>query len=113
MSDADDLEDIREQKRRELLEQAKQQQENTSPQPGGNDEDQVDALLKQYLTDDARKRLNTVKMAHPERAQAIKQQLVALIRQGRLNERLGEEKMKEILKEADDSDSTSFDIKRR
>jgi len=113
MSDADDIEDIREQKRKELLEQAQQQQEDVPQQSGGEGGDQTDALLKQYLTDDARKRLNTVEMAHPERAQAIKQQLVGLIRQGRLNERLDEEKMKQILKKADDSESNSFDIKRR
>lgn len=115
MSGSDDIEDIKEQKRRELIERAKQQQQQGDASRSGGDgtDPDTEAILKQWLTDDARKRLNTVQMAHPERGQAIERQLVGLARQGRLQERIDDEKMKQILQQADDSDSKSFDIKRR
>ena len=113
--DDERLEELREQKMQELREQAEGQ--------GGGDEAaqqaaqeqaeaQKEALLKQYLTDGARQRLNAVQMSKPEFAEQVEQQLVALAQSGRIQGRIDEEKMKSLLKELK-PESKSFDIRRR
>jgi programmed cell death protein 5 len=75
-------------------------------------EAQKKAVLRQHLTDGARKRLNTVKMSREQFGEQVEQQLVALAQSGRLREKIDEEKMKELLQEMK-PDSKSFDISRR
>jgi programmed cell death protein 5 len=75
-------------------------------------EAQKKAVLRKALTDGARKRLNTVKMSKPEFGEKVEQQIVALAQSGRLNGKIDEEKMKELLQEMK-PESKSFDIQRR
>lgn len=75
-------------------------------------EAQKKAMLRKALTDGARKRLNTIRMSKPEFAEKVEQQVVALHRSGRLNGRIDEEQMKELLQELKPEEK-SFDIKRR
>jgi len=102
--------------REEKMEQLKEEQ-------GGADEEAVEAqrqqaeaqkkaVLRQHLTDDARKRLNTVKMSKPEVGEKVEQQLVALAQSGRVQGKIDDEKMKQLLSELT-PDSKSFDIRRR
>ncbi|MFC4408225.1 DNA-binding protein [Haloarchaeobius iranensis] len=111
--DDDELEKLREKKMEQLREQ----------QGGGADaeaqdarreqaEAQKQALLRQYLTDGARKRLNSVRMSKPDFAEQVEQQVVALARSGRIQGQIDEEKMKDLLRELK-PDSQSFDIRRR
>ncbi len=114
--DDDRLEELRQQKK-EQLKQQKQQQ-------GGGDagaaqqaqreqaEQQKQALLRQHLTDGARKRLNTIKMSKPEFAEKAEQQILALAQSGRLQDQIDEEQMKDLLRELK-PDSQSFNINRR
>jgi programmed cell death protein 5 len=103
--------------REEKMEQLKDQQQ------GGADEEAMEAqrqqaeaqkkaILRQHLSDDARKRLNTVKMSKPEVGERVEQQLVALAQSGRIQGKIDDEKMKQLLAELT-PDSKSFDIKRR
>ncbi|MDZ7850026.1 MAG: DNA-binding protein [Halodesulfurarchaeum sp.] len=110
----DRLEELREQKLQEL-------QESQGGEGAGEEameaqreqaEAQKKALLRQHLTDGARKRLNTVKMSREQFGEQVEQQIVALARSGRLREKIDEEKMKELLREMK-PDSKSFDISRR
>lgn len=109
----DRLEELREKK----LEQLKEQQ------GGGEDaeaaeaqrqqaEAQKKAVLRQALTDGARKRLNTVKMSKPQFGKQVEQQIVSLAQSGRLGDKIDEEKMKKLLEEMK-PDSKRFDIKHR
>lgn len=109
----DKLEELREKKMEQLKEQ----------QGGGEDaeaaeaqrqqaEAQKKAVLRQALTDGARKRLNTVKMSKPQFGEQVEQQIVALAQSGRLNGKIDEEKMKKLLQEMK-PDSKSFDIQHR
>ncbi len=109
----DRLEELREKK----LEQLKEQQ------GGGEDaeaaeaqrqqaEAQKKAVLRQALTDGARKRLNTVKMSKPQFGEQVEQQIVSLAQSGRLGDQIDEEKMKKLLEEMK-PDSKRFDIKHR
>ncbi|MEF8801393.1 MAG: DNA-binding protein [Halolamina sp.] len=108
------LEKLRQERLEELQEQggggeaqqeaAKHQQEQAKAQQ--------EALLKQHLTDDARQRLNAVEMSKPEFAKKVKQQVTALAQSGRVQDRIDEEQMKQILREMKPEEK-SFDIRRR
>lgn len=109
----DELERIREKKMQELQEQAQEQDQSEAMEAQREQmEAQKKALLRQHLTDGARKRLNTVKMSKPQVGEQVEQQVVALAQSGRLQGKIDEEKMKQLLKELT-PDSKKFDIKRR
>lgn len=109
----DDLEQLREEKLREL--QAQQQATDTTDTQDttqSNHEAQKQAILRQYLTDDARQRLNTIRMSKPEFADQVETQLVALAQRGRLTEQLDDDQLKDLLQELQ-PESQSFNIRRR
>ena len=108
----DELQRIREQKMEQLKEQAEEPDEEAMEQQRQQAEAQKKALLRQYLTDGARKRLNTVKMSKPQVGEQVEQQILALAQSGRIQGKIDEDKMKALLKELT-PDSKSFDIKRR
>jgi programmed cell death protein 5 len=114
--DDERLEKLREQKLQELQEQAQGQQsaQDEAAQEAAREraEAQKDALLKQYLTDGARQRLNAVEMSKPEFAEQVKQQITALAQSGRVQNRIDEDQMKSLLKELQ-PESKSFNIRRR
>ncbi|WP_424002535.1 DNA-binding protein [Haloarcula salina] len=108
----EDIEELRKKK----MEQLKEQQEGGDPEAQEAAQQQADAqkkaLLRQHLTDGARKRLNTVKMSKPQVGEQVEQQVIALARSGRVQGQIDEDQMKELLSELT-PDSKSFDIKRR
>ena len=108
----DELERIREQKKEQLREQAQAQEGEAMEAQRQQAEAQKKAVLRQHLTDGARKRLNTVKMSKPQAGEKVEQQVVALAQSGRLQEKIDEDQMKELLRELT-PDSKSFDIRRR
>lgn len=111
--DDDRLEKLREQKMQELQDQAEQQQsEEAQEQARQQQEAQKEALLRQYLTDDARQRLNAIQMSKPDFADQVERQLVALAQSGRIQGKIDEEQMKDLLRELK-PESKSFDIRRR
>ncbi|MFC7153888.1 DNA-binding protein [Halomarina halobia] len=117
MPDEDELEELRRKKMEQLRDQQGQGQgqemdEEAMRAQQEQAEAQKKALLRQYLTDGARKRLNTVKMSKPEQGEQIEQQLVALAQSGRVQGQIDEEQMKQLLQELT-PDSKSFNIRRR
>ncbi|MFW6265147.1 MAG: DNA-binding protein [Halanaeroarchaeum sp.] len=112
--DDDRLEKLREEKLQELQQQQQggEAQEEAMQAQREQAEAQKNALLKQHLTDGARKRLNTVKMSRPDFGEQVEQQVLALAQSGRLRDKIDEAKMKELLNELK-PDSTSFNIERR
>ena len=70
------------------------------------------AVLRQYLTDGARKRLNSVKMSKPDFGDRVEQQVVALAQSGRIKDRIDEDQMRELLRELQPDDD-GFNIRRR
>ena len=109
----EELEELRQKKMEQLKDrQGGEGQEDAVEAQRQQAEAQKEAMLKQALTDGARKRLNTVKMSKPQFGEKVEQQVVALAQSGRLQGRIDEEKMKDILAEMK-PDSKSFDIKRR
>jgi programmed cell death protein 5 len=109
----DELDELREEKLKELQEQQQEGQgEEAQEQARQQAEAKKQAVLRQYLTDGARKRLNTVKMSKPDFGEQVEQQMVALAQSGRLGQQINEEQMKELLREMA-PEKKSFDIKRR
>jgi programmed cell death protein 5 len=103
--------------REEKMEQLKEQQQGADQEEAmeaqrQQAEAQKKAILRQHLTDGARKRLNTVKMSKPQVGEKVEQQIIALAQSGRIQGKIDEEKMKELLRELT-PDSKSFDIRRR
>jgi len=112
--DDERLEELREKKMQELREQAGEGGDGAEAQQAAQEqaEAQKQALLKQHLTDGARQRLNAVEMSKPEFAEQVERQVVALAQSGRLQDRIDEDQMKELLSELK-PDSKSFNIRRR
>jgi len=112
----DELEELREERLQELQEQQgggdAAAQAEAQEEAQAQAEAQKQALLRQYLTDGARKRLNSVRMSKPDFADQVEQQMLALAQSGRLGDRIDEDQMRQLLQEMS-PDSKSFDIKHR
>jgi programmed cell death protein 5 len=115
MSDSpdDELDELREKRMEELKERQEGQQGAEAQEAAQQQaEAQKKAILRQHLTDDARQRLNTVKMSKPQFGEQVEQKVIAIARSGRLNGKIDDDKMRDLLQELK-PDSKSFDIKRR
>jgi len=108
----EELEELRKQKMEQLKDQQGEGDAEAQQARQEQAEAQRKAILRQNLTDGARKRLNTVKMSKPDVGEQVEQQIVALARSGRLGDQIDEEQMKQLLSELT-PDSKCFDIKRR
>ncbi|MDZ7731692.1 MAG: DNA-binding protein [Natrialbaceae archaeon] len=113
--DDEDIDEVRRRKLEELQERAEagggadgEAQEAAQQQADA----QKQAILRQYLTDDARKRLNTVKMSKQQFGEQVERQVVALAQSGRIQDRIDDDQMRNLLKELQ-PDQQRFDIKRR
>ncbi|ADD05093.1 putative DNA-binding protein [Natrialba magadii ATCC 43099] len=111
--DEEKLEELRQKKMEQLQDRADSQQGGEEQEAARQQaEAQKKAVLRQHLTDDARKRLNTVKMSKPQFGEQVERQVISLARSGRLQGKIDDEKMKQLLQELK-PDSKSFDIQRR
>ncbi|MFW5917696.1 MAG: DNA-binding protein [Halorubrum sp.] len=112
--DDERLEELREQKMQELRE--REQGGGADPEAQQEARERADAqqeaVLKQYLTDGARQRLNAVEMSKPQFGEKVKQQVAALAQSGRIQGRIDEDQMRDLLKELQ-PEQKSFDIRRR
>ena len=113
-SDDERIDELREERLQELKEQAEDGGEAADSQRAAQDraEAQKEALLKQNLTDGARQRLSAIRMSKPDFAEQVEQQLVALAQSGRIQDRIDEDQMRELLKQLK-PDSKSYNIRRR
>ncbi|ADJ14245.1 DNA-binding protein [Halalkalicoccus jeotgali] len=117
MSDSPDDERLEELRQKKLEQLQDQQQgggeaEEAQQQAQQQADAQKKAMLRQHLTDGARKRLNSVRMSKPDFADQVERQVLALAQSGRIQGKIDEEKMKALLQELT-PDQQSFDIKRR
>ncbi len=111
-SEDDRLEELREQKREQIQEQQQQGSEEAQQQAQQQADAQKQAMLRQHLTDGARKRLNSVRMSKPDFADQVERQVLALARSGRVQGKIDEDQMKDLLSELT-PDSQSYNIRRR
>jgi programmed cell death protein 5 len=111
MSDKDEIDKIRERKKEEMKRQAEQPSQEEIERQQEEAEQKKEALLKQNLSEEARRRLNTVQMAKPEFGEKVEQQIIALIQSGRVQEEIDESTMKKILEEMSEEESDDYDIR--
>jgi len=92
----DDIEAIRKKKLRELQQQAYSEDDLQEEQQKELD-DQKKNILRSILTDDARERLGRIKIARPEMAENLENQLIMLAQSGRLKNKINDEQLRELL----------------
>jgi programmed cell death protein 5 len=90
-----ELEEIRRRKMREL--QMQQQQQQAYVEQANAVEQQKQTILRQILDPDAKSRLTRLKLAYPEVAHSVEEQLILLAQSGRLKKIITDEDLKTIL----------------
>ncbi|HHI00663.1 MAG: DNA-binding protein [Thermotogae bacterium] len=110
---AEDIEEIRKKKllelQKRLAEQQKEEEERVRQEM--ELEAQLNAIMKQILTPEARERLARVKLVRPELARQVELILVQLYQAGQITERITDEKLKRILAQIDARTRREFRIK--
>jgi len=74
-------------------------------------ERQIDIIVKQLLTSDAWERLKRIEYVKPELASSVKTLLIQLYNAGKLNRRLTDEELKELLGRLSEQLRRDFRIK--
>ncbi|QKQ99279.1 DNA-binding protein [Metallosphaera tengchongensis] len=72
-----------------------------------------EALLRSILTQEARQRLNNVKLIKPELAESIENQLITLAQSGRIRIPISDEELKQILAQIAGQTKRDFNIQIR
>lgn len=95
MDDDPELEAIRQRRLQELLQS--QQAAAAQQQQAEQIEAQKQSILRQIMTPKARDRLANVKLANPQLASAVENQLIRLYQSGRLQQEITDAMLREIL----------------
>jgi programmed cell death protein 5 len=95
----DELEKIRKKRMQELQQQpvSEEDLEDQEKQQRKQLEEQRKAILRTVLTTNARERLGRIKIARPEIAENVENQLIMLAQSGRLKTKITDEQFREIL----------------
>ena len=100
MDDAE-LEDLRRRRMAEMEAQARSQQDPQAAAAAAQQQAQAEAakeqILRAILEPEARERLTRVRMARPDVAASVENQLIALYQQGRIRQRIDDATLRELL----------------
>lgn len=95
----DELEELRKKRQQELQQQIDseeaQKQQDTQTQKY---EEQKKAILRSIMTTDAKQRLSNIKLARPQVGEQIEQQLIMLAQSGRLQQKITDAQLRELLR---------------
>ncbi|KYK32193.1 MAG: hypothetical protein AYK22_07565 [Thermoplasmatales archaeon SG8-52-3] len=94
----EELENLRKKKLQEMQEQtALEQQMEEQEEQQKQFDDQKKAILRAILTNEARERLGRIKIARPEMAESIENQLIMLAQSGKLKNKINDEELRMLL----------------
>ncbi|MDI9646024.1 MAG: DNA-binding protein [Archaeoglobales archaeon] len=96
----DELEEIKRRKLLELQRQRELEELQRQEEARRQFEAQKRAILKVILEPEARERLTRLKLAHPEIAEAVENQIVYLAQAGKIQSKITDEMLVEILRRA-------------
>ncbi|MFP3909690.1 MAG: DNA-binding protein [Halobacteriota archaeon] len=95
----DDLEELKRRRLKQLQEQGSQDQELQRQQEEQQEyEERKKQILRSILDSEARERLGRIRIAHPELAESVENQLLMLAQSGRLNQVVTDDMLVQILK---------------
>lgn len=95
MDDDAQLDELRRRKLAEMQQQAGQEQ--VAAQQRAAADAQKDVILRAILEPEARERLVRVRMARPDVAESLENQLLSLYQQGRIRNRIDDATLRELL----------------
>jgi programmed cell death protein 5 len=95
MDDDAQLEELRRRKMAELQAQAQNGEAQAAARAEANAQKEV--VLRAILEPEARERLTRVRMARPEVAESLENQLLMLYQQGRVRQRIDDETLRQLL----------------
>jgi len=94
----EDLENLRKKKLQELQEQAAyQEQMEEQEEQHKQFEEQKKTILRAILSNEARERLGRIKIARPEMAESIENQLIMIAQSGKLKNKINDEELRMLL----------------
>jgi programmed cell death protein 5 len=94
----EELEELKKKKLQELQQQAAMQQSLEEQETQQKQvEEQKKAILRSIMTNPARERLARIKMARPEVAEAIENQLIMIAQSGQLKNKINDEQLRVLL----------------
>ena len=98
----DELDDLRKKRLQELQQQTFSQEalEEQQDELKKESDEQRKQVLRAILTMQARERLGRIKVARPELAENIENQLIILAQSGRLKSKINDEQLRELLSRA-------------
>lgn len=95
----DELEKLRKKRARELQQQLDSEDiENQQDTQQEEFEEQKKAILRSILTTDAKQRLSNIKLSRPQIGEQIENQLIMLAERGRLNNKITDAQLRELLR---------------
>jgi programmed cell death protein 5 len=94
----EELENLRKKKLQEMQEQAAyQEQVEEQEEQQKQLEEQKKTILRAILTNEARERLGRIRIARPEMAESIENQLIMLAQSGKLKNKINDEELRMLL----------------
>ncbi|MDD1770849.1 MAG: DNA-binding protein [Methanomassiliicoccales archaeon] len=96
MAEDIELEELRRRRMSDL--QRQQEQQAMAAERQREIDQQKQAIMRQILTPEARDRLATLKMAYPDVARSVEDQLIALVQAGKINQQVDDNTLKAILR---------------
>jgi len=95
----DELEQLRKKREQELQQQADEEESRKQQEAQKKQlEEQKKSILRSILTTEAKQRLSNIKLARPQVGEQIENQLIMLARSGRLQQKITDAQLRELLR---------------